>query len=118
MEGLVAVGLVVLLVLGVPQDEVTARVHVFALPYLQDNLYLMMAMSGVFAALRIIGAVGLWRGRVWALAISLVNCVVTLILMIFLLPAGLADGVLSGTALVLMLYAWLDRDGEGRPRML
>ena len=118
MEGLVAVGLVVLLATGVPQETVTARAHVFVLPYLQDNLYLMMAMSAIFAALRVTGAVGLWRGRVWGLALSLVNCAVTLTLMIFLLPAGLVDGVLSGAALVLMLRGWLSRDQSGEPRVL
>jgi uncharacterized membrane protein (DUF2068 family) len=118
MEGFVAVGLVVLLATGVPQETVTARAHVFALPYLQDNLYLMMAMSGVFAALRVTGAVGLWEGRVWALALSLINCVVTLTLMIFLLPAGLVDGVLSGAALVVLLHGWLGRDESGAPRLL
>ena len=111
-------GLLVLLALGIPQDAVIERAHVFSLPYLNDNLYLMMAMSGIFAALRIVGAVGLLRDRAWGLALSLANCVVTLTLMIFLLPAGLLDGVLSGTALVLILFAWLGRDQNGSPRAI
>jgi uncharacterized membrane protein (DUF2068 family) len=106
MEGLAFVGLIVLVVIGLPQESATAHAQVFALPYLQANVYLMMSMSGIFAALRIAGAVALWRGRLWGLALSLVNCVVTIALMIFLLPAGLADGVLSGTALVLLLRGW------------
>ncbi|WGM22404.1 hypothetical protein QEH68_09630 [Paenarthrobacter sp. OM7] len=107
MEGLVFVGLLVLLALGVAQDVITRNAHIFALPYLQDNLYLMMTMSGVFAALRVTGGIALWRGRLWGLALSLVNCAVTLVLMIFLLPAGIADGLLSGAALVLILHGWL-----------
>ena len=87
----------------------------FALPYLQENLYLMMAMSGVFAALRIVGAVGLLRGRMWGLALSVVMCVVTLVLMIFLLPAGIADGILAGTALVLILQGWFGTRAIGDP---
>ena len=118
MEGLVFVGLIVLLAIGVPQEVISERADVFALPYLQENLYLMMAMSGIFAALRILGAIGLLRNRLWGLGLSLINCVVTLTLMIFLLPAGIADGVLSGTALVLMLFARLGRDAEGQPRLL
>jgi uncharacterized membrane protein (DUF2068 family) len=118
MEGLVFVGLVVLLVVGVPQASITGHATVFALSYLQENLYAMMAMSGIFAALRIAGAIGLWRNRVWGLALSLVNCVVTLVLMVFLLPAGLADGLLSGAALVLMLLARLGRGADGKPRIL
>lgn len=106
MEGLPFLGLLVLLVLGVDQSTVTERARVFALPYLQDNLYLMMAISGVFAALRVAGAIGLLRDRMWGLALSVINCGVTLALMIFMLPAGILDGLLSGSALVLILTAW------------
>ena len=116
MEGVVAVGLVVLLALGVPQAAITDRADVFALAYLRENLYPMMAMSGVFAALRITAAVGLWRDRLWGLALAVIMCVVTLVLIVFLLPAGILDGVLSGTALVLLLHARLGRAGDGSPR--
>lgn len=112
------VGLVVLLALNIPQASIAERADVFALPYLQENLYLMMAMSGVFAALRVLGAIGLLRNRLWGLGLSLINCIVTLILMVFLLPAGLLDGVLSGTALVLLLLAWLGRSSDGQPKLL
>jgi uncharacterized membrane protein (DUF2068 family) len=118
MEGLVAVGLCVLIATGVDQNVLTENAEIFALPYLQDNLYLMMAMSGVFAVLRVIGGVALWRNRVWGLALSLVNCIVTLVLMMFLLPAGIADGLLSGAALVLILHGWLGKDRNGRPRLI
>lgn len=105
MEGLAIVGLAVLLALGVGQDAVGRRVEIFALPFLQHNLFLMMAMSGIFGALRTIGAIGLWRGRVWGFVLSLVMVASTIVLMIFMLPAGIADGLLSGGALVLMLWA-------------
>lgn len=107
MELSVFVGVVVLLALGVPQTSVTDRVDIFALPYLNENLYLMMAMSGVFGVLRITGAVALARNRMWGLVLSLFNCGATLVLMIFLLPPGLLDGILTGTALVLILSGWL-----------
>ncbi|WP_414172303.1 hypothetical protein [Clavibacter tessellarius] len=116
MEGVVAVGLVVLLALGVPQEAITDHADVFALAYLRENLYPMMAMSGVFAALRITAAVGLWRDRLWGLALAGTMCVVTLVLMVFLLPAGILDGVLSGTALALLLHARLGRAADGSPR--
>lgn len=118
MEGLVFVGLVVLLALNIPQASIVERADVFALPYLQENLYLMMAMSGIFAALRVLGSIGLLRNRLWGLGLSLINCIVTLLLMVFLLPAGLLDGVLSGTALVLMLFGWLGRNTDGQPKLL
>lgn len=107
MEAAVFVGVGVLLVLGIPQTTITDNVDVFALPYLNDDLYSMMAMSGIFAALRIIGAIGVLRNHLWGLVLTLINCAVTLTLMIFLLPSGLIDGLLTGTALVLILTAWL-----------
>lgn len=106
METLAFVGLLVLLVLGVSQESLSAQAQIFALPYLQDNVYMMMAMSGIFAAIRITGAIALWRGRMWGLALSAIFCVVTLAQMVFLMPAGLADGILSGGALAFMLCGW------------
>ncbi len=49
----------------------------------------MMAMSAAPAALRVTDGIALWRDRLWGLALALVNCTVTLVLMIFLLPAAL-----------------------------
>lgn len=79
---------------------------IFSLPYLQANLNLMMVMAGIFGILRLIGAIGLWRNRLWGLYLSLIMCTVTLALMIFMLPAGVADGLLSGAALVLILMGY------------
>jgi len=109
MEGLVALALPVLLILDVAPDDLPTGIHVFALPYLDDNLGLMMFMGGVFGALRTIGAIGVLRNRQWGFALSLVNCTVTLVLMIFMLPTGVADGLLSGGALLLLLLGWFGR---------
>lgn len=106
MEGLPLVALVVVLAMGADATSFGERAQVFVLPYLQDNLALMMVMSGIFGALRTIGAIGLLRGRQWGLALSVVNCIVTLALMTFMLPAGIADGMLSGGALVLIAFAY------------
>lgn len=59
------VGLIVLVALNIPQAFIAEHADVFALPYSQGNLYLMMAMSGVFAALRVLGAIGLLGNRLW-----------------------------------------------------
>lgn len=75
----------------------------FIVPYLQENLYLMLAMGGIFGAMRVIGAAGLLKNKMWGLALSLINCVITMALMIFMLPAGIMDGILACAALVLML---------------
>lgn len=103
MEGGVFVAGIVLWVLGIEQSVIGMRFE-FIVPFFQEHLYLLMVMSGVFGALRIIGAVGLAKDREWGFCLSLINCVVTLALMIFLLPAGIADGILSGTALLLILF--------------
>ncbi len=42
----------------------------------------------------------------WGLALSVINCVITLALMMFLLSAGVMDGILAGSALVLMLVQY------------
>jgi len=55
---------------------------------------------GVFRA---IGAFGLWRGKMWGFSLSVISCVIALILMMDMLPFGIMDGILAGTALILML---------------
>lgn len=104
MEGLPFAGLGVLLLLGV-DASVVGHGFAFIVPFFNENLYLMMVMSGVFAALRITGAIGLLKNRMWGYVLSLVNCSVTLVLMVFMLPAGVVDGLFSGGALVLLLLA-------------
>jgi len=78
----------------------------FIVPYFQQNLYLMMIMGGIYGVVRIIGAIGLLRNKMWGLALSVINCVVTMLLMMFMLPAGIIDGILSCTALVLILMQY------------
>ena len=102
------VALIPILATGTDADTIGRYFH-FIVPYLQDNLYLMMAMSGVFGVVRIIGAIGLLKNRMWGLALSVINCVVTMALMIFMLPAGLVDGVLAGGALVLILMGYFGK---------
>ena len=77
----------------------------FKLQYFQDNLYMNMIlfMGAIFGVMRIIGAIGLLKNRMWGLALSVINCVVTMILMMFMLPFGIQDGLLACIALVLIL---------------
>ena len=55
---------------------------------------------------RSVGAVGVLRNRLWGLVLSVINCVVTMVLMVFMLPAGIVDGLLACSALVLLLTAY------------
>lgn len=78
----------------------------FIVPYLQENITLMTVMGGIYGIVRVIGAIGLLKNRMWGLVLSVINCVITMALMIFMLPAGIFDGILSCTSLVLILTAY------------
>ena len=39
----------------------------------------------------------------WGLVLSILNCIITMILMMFMLPAGIMDGVLACSSLILIL---------------
>ena len=78
----------------------------FKLQYFQDNLYMMMIMGAIYGVFRLIGAIGLLKNRMWGLVLSVINCIITIILMMFLLPAGIMDGILAGVALILILMQY------------
>lgn len=97
-------------VLAFGSDTVNVRQYFsFIVPYLQENLYLMMVIGGIFGVVRLIGAIGLLKNRMWGLVLSLINCVITMALMIFMLPAGIMDGILACTAMILMLTQYFGK---------
>ena len=75
----------------------------FIVPYFKDSMNLMLVMGAIYGVVRVIGAVGLWKNRMWGLVLSVINCVITMALMMFMLPAGIMDGILAITALILIL---------------
>lgn len=75
----------------------------FIVPYFKENMNLMLVMGATYGVVRTIGAVGLWKNRMWGLALSVINCVITMALMMFMLPAGILDGIFAAAALILML---------------
>jgi hypothetical protein len=105
MEVGVFIALFPLLALGVDFDAV-GQYFSFNVPFFQDHLVDMMVLSGIFGVTRIIGAIGVLRNRLWGLALSVINCAVTMVLMVFMLPAGIVDGLLACAALVLLLTAY------------
>ena len=80
----------------------------FIIPYFQQNLHLMVIMGVIYGTVRIVGAIGLLKNKMWGLVLSVINCIVTMILMMFMLPVGIMDGILSSTALVLILVQYFD----------
>lgn len=76
----------------------------FIVPYFKENMNLMLIIGAIYGIIRIIGAVGLWKNRMWGLTLSVINCVITLLaLMMFMLPAGIMDGIFAAAALILIL---------------
>jgi uncharacterized membrane protein (DUF2068 family) len=82
----------------------------FIVPYLQDNIVLMCIMSGLYGSMRIISAIGLLKNRMWGFILALINCIVTMALMIFMLPAGIMDGILSCTIIVILLIGYFGKN--------
>ena len=78
----------------------------FNVPFLQEHLADMMVLGGIFGVTRVVGAIGVLRNRLWGLALSVINCVVTMVLMVFMLPAGIVAGLLACSALVLLVTAY------------
>ncbi len=93
------------LILGTDKFDI-GQYFEFKLSYFQENLHMMMVMSAIYGVLRLIGAIGLLKNKMWGLAISVITCVITLTLIMFLLPAGIMDGILAGSALVLILIQY------------
>ena len=76
------------------------------MPYFNDHLFLACLAGAIYGFVRIIGAIGLNNNKMWGLALSIINCVITLALMMFMLPAGIMDGLLASVALILILQAY------------
>lgn len=81
----------------------------FRLPYFQENLNMMIIMGAIYGVLRVIAAIGIFKNRMWGLVLAIILCCITLALMMFLLPAGIMDGVLSGATLVLILIQYFEK---------
>ena len=78
-------------------------VYFFLVIYFKDNMNLMFVMGVIYGVIRVIGAVGLWKNRMWGVVLSVINCVIAMALMMFMLPVGIMDGILATIALILIL---------------
>jgi uncharacterized membrane protein (DUF2068 family) len=82
----------------------------FIVPYLQENIILMCIMSGLYGIMKIISAIGLLKNRMWGFILAVINCIITMALMIFMLPAGIMDGILSCTTIVILLTEYFGQN--------
>lgn len=60
-------------------------------------------MGGIYVIVRVLGAIALLKNGMWGFVLSIINCLITMALMIFMLPSGIIDGILACTALILIL---------------
>ena len=81
--------LIPIFILGADKFNINEYIS-FIVPYFQENMDLMLIMGMLYGIVRVIGAVGLWKNRMWGL-------------MMFMLPAGIMDGVLACSSLILIL---------------
>ena len=95
--------LIPIFILGADKFNINEYIS-FIVPYFQENMDLMLIMGMLYGIVRVIGAVGLWKNRMWGLVLSILNCIITMILMMFMLPAGIMDGVLACSSLILTQY--------------
>jgi len=63
----------------------------------------------IWGVIRLIGGVGLFKNRMWGLALSVINCVIAIAMMMTILPFGLMDGLFAGTALILILTRYFGK---------
>ena len=83
----------------------------FIVPYFQNNMSFMLIIGMIYGTVRVIGAIGLWKNRMWGLVLSIINCIITMALMMFMLPAGIIDGILACSALIFILFEYFgDKD--------
>lgn len=85
----------------------------FIMPFLTQNLYLMLILGRIYSIIYFFGALGLLRNKKWGITLSIINCIMELIWMFLMMPAGLIDGALASVALILILSQYFkDRKSE------
>lgn len=83
---------------------------IFAIDFFRENILFMLPMAVIFGVVRVIGAVALLKNRKWGFVLSVINCIVTMNVMLFMIPSGIADGILACTALILLLCGYFGKE--------
>lgn len=103
-----ALSFIALIVLKTDKFNIEQYVF-FKFPYYQDNVYMMIVMGVIYGMVRVIGAIGLLKNRMWGFTLSIINCIVTMLLMSFMLSMGIIDGILACSVLILMLLQYYEK---------
>ena len=69
----------------------------------------IMLAGLIWGSIRMIGGIGLIKNKMWGLALSVINCVIAIAMMMTMLPFGIMDGIFAGTALILILTAYFGK---------
>ena len=86
--------------------DLNAIPPIFAIDFFRNNIIFMIPMSVVFGIARVIGAAGVLKNLKWGFILSVINCILTMNLMLFMIPVGIVDGLLACSALVLLLTGY------------
>ena len=63
----------------------------------------------IWGVLRLTAGIALFKNKMWGLALSVITCSVALSTMLTILPFGIMDGVLAGSALILILTQYFGK---------
>lgn len=96
---------IALLIIGAGKIDIS-QYFSFIVPYFQENIHLAIFMGLPNGIIRVIGAIGLWKNKMWGLALSVINCIITMALMMFMLPVGILDAIFTCSALALILIQY------------
>ena len=71
----------------------------------------MIIIGGViWGVMRLIGGIALFKNLKWGFVLSIINCIIAISAMFEMLPFGLMDATLGGTALILMLTQYFGKE--------
>ncbi len=108
MEAVTGIMMMPFVIKGGINDKVVP--HIFAIDFFRNNIFYMMPMAVIFGITRVAGAVGVLKNRKWGFVLSIINCVVTMNVMLFMIPAGISDGILACSALILLLTGYFEKE--------
>jgi len=63
----------------------------------------------IWGVIRLVSGFGLIKNRKWGLALSVINCVIAMTMMMHILPFGIMDGILASAALILILTQYFGK---------
>ena len=108
MEALTGIMMMPVVINGGINDKVVS--HIFTIVFFRNNIFYMMPMAVIFGITRVAGAVGVLKNRKWGFVLSIINGVVTMNVMLFMIPAGISDGILACSALILLLTGYFEKE--------